>query len=124
MMFVACDDEVSYTEMKERETDAIKAFIRSEGINVISFDEFIKDSITDVANNEYVCIDDVYMQIVRNPKGEEGARQMYEGEKLNMMARFFEHNMRKYIRFGQPRPSSCRDEPWIIFCNIHKRLYV
>ena len=89
MMFVACDDEVSYTEMKDRETDAIKAFIRSEGINVISFDEFIKDSITDVANNEYVCIDDVYMQIVRNPKGEEGARQMYEGEKLNMMARFF-----------------------------------
>ena len=93
MMFVACDDEVSYTEMKDRETDAIKAFIRSEGINVISFDEFIKDSITDVANNEYVCIDDVYMQIVRNPKGEEGARQMYEGEKLNMMARFFEYNI-------------------------------
>lgn len=93
MMFVACDDEVTYSEMKDRERDAINAFIRSEGIKVISFDEFIKDSITDVENNEYVCIDDVYMQIVRNPKGVKNARQMYEGETLNMMARFFEYNI-------------------------------
>ena len=93
MMFVACDDEVSYSDMKERERDAINSFIRSEGINVISFDEFIKDSITNVENNEYVCIDDVYVQIVRNPKGTNGARQMYEGEKLNIMARFFEYNI-------------------------------
>ena len=94
MMFVACDDEISYSEMKEREKDAIKAFIRSEGINVISFDEFIKnDSVTDVEKNEYVLIDDVYMQIVRNPKGEEGARKMREGEKLNMLVKFFEYNI-------------------------------
>ena len=93
MMFVACDDEVTYSEMKDRERDAINAFIRSEGINVISFNEFIKDSITDVANNEYVCIDDVYMQIVRNPKGAPGARQMYDTEILNMTARFFEYNI-------------------------------
>lgn len=92
-IFVACDDEVSYSDMKEREKDAISYFISSEGINVISYDEFIKDTITDVENNEYVCIDDVYMQIVRNPKGQEKARQMYEGEKLNMMARFFEYNI-------------------------------
>ena len=93
MMFVACDDEVTYAEMKERERDAINWFIRSQGINVISFDEFIKDSITDVARNEYVCIDDVYMQIVRNPKGVENARQMYEGENLNMLVKFFEYNI-------------------------------
>ena len=94
MMFVACDDEISYSEMKEREKDAIKAFIRSEGINVISFDEFIKnDSVTDVEKNEYVLIDDVYMQIVRNPKGEEDARKMREGEKLNMLVKFFEYNI-------------------------------
>ena len=92
-IFVACDDEVSYSDMKEREKDAISYFISSEGINVISYDEFIKDTITDVENNEYVCIDDVYMQIVRNPKGQEKARQMYEGENLNMMARFFEYNI-------------------------------
>lgn len=93
IIFVACDDEVTYSDMKERERDAINAFIRSEGINVISFDEFIEDSITDVENNEYVCIDDVYMQIVSNPKGEKNARQMYEGETLNIMARFYEYNI-------------------------------
>lgn len=94
LMFVACDDEVSYSDMKEREADAIEEFIRSEGINVISYKKFIEnDSVTDVEKNEYVLIDDVYMQIVRNPKGVKGARKMYEGEKLPMMARFFEYNI-------------------------------
>ena len=94
LFFVACDDEVSYSDMKERETRAVKEFIRSEGINVISFNDFIKnDSTTDVENNEYVIIDDVYMQIVRNPKGVEGARQMRDGETLNVMARFVEYNI-------------------------------
>jgi hypothetical protein len=52
LFFVACDDEVSYSDMKERETRAVKEFIRSEGINVISFNDFIKnDSTTDVENN-------------------------------------------------------------------------
>ena len=85
LFFVACDDEVSYSDMKERETRAVKEFIRSEGINVISFNDF--------ENNEYVIIDDVYMQIVRNPKGVEGARQMRDGETLNVMARFVEYNI-------------------------------
>ncbi|MBQ3121553.1 MAG: DUF4827 domain-containing protein [Bacteroidaceae bacterium] len=94
LLFAACDDEVSYSDMKERETRAVKEFIRSEGINVISFNDFIKnDSTTDVENNEYVIIDDVYMQIVRNPKGVEGARQMRDGETLNVMARFVEYNI-------------------------------
>lgn len=36
MLFVACDDGVSYSEMKDRERDAINDFIISEGISVIS----------------------------------------------------------------------------------------
>ncbi|MBQ3151834.1 MAG: DUF4827 family protein, partial [Bacteroidaceae bacterium] len=39
LLFAACDDEVSYSDMKERETRAVKEFIRSEGINVISFND-------------------------------------------------------------------------------------
>ena len=93
LFFAACDDEVSYSDMKERETRAVKEFIRSEGINVISIDLKKHDSTTDVENNEYVIIDDVYMQIVRNPKGVEGARQMRDGETLNVMARFVEYNI-------------------------------
>ncbi len=94
MMFAACDDEISYSEMKEREKDAIKAFIRSEGIKVIKFDDFIKnDSVTDVEENEYVLIDDVYMQIVRNPKEVDGARQMRKGDDLTILVRFSEYNI-------------------------------
>jgi hypothetical protein len=94
MLFVACDDEVSYSDMKDRESRAIRSFIRSEGINVITLKEFIeKDSVTDLANNEYVLIDGVYMQIIRNPNDVPGARKMNDGETLNIMARFFEYNI-------------------------------
>ena len=94
MLFVACDDEVSYSDMKDQESRAIKAFLRSEGINVITFSEFIaNDSVTDVAKNEYVQIDGVYMQIVRNPKDVAKARKIKEGETMNMMARFYEYDV-------------------------------
>ena len=33
------------------------------------------------------------MQIVRNPKGQDGARQMEDGETLNIIARFSEYNI-------------------------------
>lgn len=90
----SCDDEVSYSDMKNKEKRAIKNFIADEGINVISFKDFIEnDSVTDVDNNEYVLIDDVYMQIVRNPKDVSGARKIKDGDKMNIMARFFEYNI-------------------------------
>lgn len=94
VMLWACDDEKTYSEMKEQERNAVKAFIKEQGINVIPFSEFIKDSITDLENNEYVLIDDVYMQIVRNPKGiDSTARQMRDGETLNIITRFIEYNI-------------------------------
>ncbi len=90
----ACDDEKTYSEMKEHERRVVKSFITEQGINVISYKEFVEnDSTTDYENNEYVLIDDVYMQIVRNPKGEEGARRMKDGETLNIIARFSEYNI-------------------------------
>lgn len=90
----ACDDEKTYSEMKDQERAAVKEFIREQGINVITMTEFLEnDTVTDVANNEYVLIDDVYMQIVRNPKGIEGARKMRDGEILNLIARYVEYNI-------------------------------
>ena len=92
--FASCDDTVTYSEMKEKERKAVNAFIKEKGINIISYDEFVaNDSTTDVANNEYVLVDDVYMQIVRNPKGADNARQMRDGETLNILARFVEYNI-------------------------------
>ncbi len=94
MLFVACDDEKTYSDMKEDERKAVKNFIREQGINVISFKEFVEqDSVTNVDNNEFVLIDDVYMQIVRNPKNLESARQMRDGETLEILARFIEVNI-------------------------------
>ena len=61
-MFTACNDVVSYADLKEKEKDAINSFLVSnnfvEGpINVISQAEFIaKDSTTDVSKNEFVLL--------------------------------------------------------------------
>ena len=92
--FTSCDDTVTYSEMKEKERDAVAAYISEKNINVILWEDFVaNDSTTDMTKNEYVLVDDVYMQIVRNPKGAEGARQMYDPEILNMTVRFFEYNI-------------------------------
>lgn len=94
MLFCSCDDEKTYSDMKNAERDAVKSFISEQGINVISYKDFVQqDSTTDVENNEFVLIDDVYMQIVRNPKDSVGARQMRDGEVLNLLARFVEYNI-------------------------------
>ncbi|MBQ4461443.1 MAG: DUF4827 domain-containing protein [Bacteroidaceae bacterium] len=97
LMFTACNDVVSYADLKEKEKDAINSFLVSnnfvEGpINVISQAEFIaKDSTTDVSKNEFVLLGStgVYMQIVR--KGE-GAK-MQSGDSKTVLARFLEYNI-------------------------------
>ena len=94
LLLWACDDEKTYSDMKEHERAVVKSFIKEQGINVLTYSEFIeKDTVTDVENNEYVLIDDVYMQIVRNPRGKEGARKMRDGETLNIITRFVEYNI-------------------------------
>lgn len=90
---VSCDDEKTYEDMKKAERGAISEFIREQGITVKPYSEFIVDTITDVAKNEYVIVDDVYMQIERNPKNADDARQMQDGETLNFLIRFYEYNI-------------------------------
>ena len=54
---VACDDEKTYSDMKDAERAAVKSFIREQGINVISFKDFVaQDSTTDLERNEYVLM--------------------------------------------------------------------
>lgn len=117
MLFVACDDEKTYSDMKEDERKVVKNFIREQGINVISFKEFVeRDSVTNVDNNEFVLIDDVYMQIVRNPKNHESARQMRDGETLEILARFIEVNISSGDTiFGNLYDSDNADEMRISF---------
>lgn len=66
--FQSCNNGKTYAELKEEEEDAIQEFITKKGINVISEDEFLKDTVTDVSKNEFVFLEKngVYMQIVHN----------------------------------------------------------
>ncbi len=94
LLVCSCDDEVTYSDMKEKERKIVKSFIQEQGIKIISYSQFIaNDSTTNIENNEYVEIDDCYMQIVRNPKGIEGARRMKDGERLNVLVRYVEYNI-------------------------------
>ncbi|MBO7230419.1 MAG: DUF4827 domain-containing protein [Bacteroidaceae bacterium] len=94
VFMVACDDTVTYSEMKEKEVKAIKDFIKEQKIKTIKYKDFIaNDSVTDVSNNEYVEIDGVYMQIVCNPKNADDARRIEDGDTRNMIVRYFEYNI-------------------------------
>ena len=94
LLLVACDDAVTYSEMKEKERDAVNKFVKDKGIKIISYAEFIaNDSTTDVAKNEFVEIDDVYMQIVNNPKDAADARRIADGDTRNMLVRYNEYNI-------------------------------
>ncbi len=94
VFMVACDDTVTYSEMKEKEVKAIQDFIKEQKIKTIKYKDFIaKDSVTDVSNNEYVEIDGVYMQIVCNPKNADDARRIEDGDTRNMIVRYFEYNI-------------------------------
>ena len=94
LLLVACDDAVTYSEMKEKERDAVNKFVKDKGIKIISYAEFVaNDSTTDVAKNEFVEIDDVYMQIVNNPKDAADARRIADGDTRNMLVRYNEYNI-------------------------------
>ena len=90
--FSACDDYETYGEKKEKEQDAISAFISSEGIKVISEDQFhAQGDSTSVEKNEYVYLDNsgVYMQIVRRGCGS----QIEEDKQVNVLCRYYEYNI-------------------------------
>ena len=86
--FISCDDEETYAEQKEREARQIDNWKRQHNIKEITMTEFLRDTITDVAKNEYVVFPDngVYMQIVKRG----GGSAVEPGETKNMNARFVE----------------------------------
>ena len=87
----ACNDHETYADQKKRERTAIKAFIQDQNINVISEEEFKRDTITDVSKREFVLFDNtgIYMQIVRKGCGE----KIKSGETTNVLCRFNEYNL-------------------------------
>ena len=47
-LFQACDNSKTYAEMLEDEKNAVNKFIKDSAINVISLEEFERDTITDL----------------------------------------------------------------------------
>lgn len=70
--FQACDNTKTYAESLEDERNAINDYIKANKIKVISVEEFEKDTVTNVAENEYVLFPatGVYMQIIDRGTGD------------------------------------------------------
>ena len=89
------EEEETYADQKEREAKQVRAWLDSHDIDVISMQEFLKDTITnnpftgpDSSRNEYVLFEDngVYMQIIRRGEG----RHISAGETWYLNARYVE----------------------------------
>ena len=91
MMVASCHDEETYADQKKRERSAINKYIADSAVTVISEDEFLKDTTTDVEKNEWVLFESsgVYMQIVRRGSG----KPLAYGESETVLCRFTERNL-------------------------------
>lgn len=89
LSFTACNDYETYGEKKEKERDAIEDFIRREGIEKITEDQFHEqNNLTDNEKNQFVYLNNsgVYMQIVRPGVG----TTLQNGENAELKVRFYE----------------------------------
>ncbi len=92
LLLAACHDRETYADQKDRERDAINAFIVKRGINPITEAQFEKQGFeTHLDRNEYVLFDatGVYMQIERAGCGE----KLKDGETATVLCRFTEFNI-------------------------------
>jgi hypothetical protein len=92
LSFTACDEGETYSEKKDKERDAIRAFIENQGISVISETQFHdQNNTTNTDKNEYAYMDNtgVYMQIVRPGCG----TILQDGENATLKVRFVEDNL-------------------------------
>ena len=64
MMVASCNDEETYADQKKRERSAINKYIADSAVTVISEDEFLKDTTTDVKKNEWVLFVDRLIRAV------------------------------------------------------------
>ncbi|KAA6323278.1 hypothetical protein EZS27_027269 [termite gut metagenome] len=88
ILFYACDNTKTYSEMLEDEREAIKAFVRENNIAAISQEDFEKDTVTNEEKNEYVLFPNgVYMQIV-----DQGSGKMAENRD-KVLVRFIEYDI-------------------------------
>jgi len=88
-VLTSCDNYETYADKKDKERNAISAFISKKQIKVISEQKFqAQDCTTDTTINEYVYMNNtgVYMQITRKGCG----RPLLDGENATLKVRFTE----------------------------------
>jgi len=104
----SCNDEDSYAEDRKRERKQIQSFLQRGAlctdpelgdtvfqvkapINVISEEEFLTDTITDVSRNEFVLFSGsgIYLQIVRRGTG----NMLASGKSANVICRYTEFDI-------------------------------
>ena len=97
LAFASCDKSVTYSEMKEKEREAVSDYINEMKINVIPYETFVEnDYTTNVDNNEFVLVDDVYMQIINNPiKTDSTAYSIKDGDNIDLLVEFYEYNIQE-----------------------------
>lgn len=98
LFITGCNKTVTYAEQKERERESINSFIADNDIDVITLEEFLKDTVTDnretgpdFSRNEYVLFPEsgVYLQIVRRGTG----TALQKGENKVYNCRFVEYDI-------------------------------
>ncbi len=92
LVATSCENYETYSDMKEKERDAINQFIASNGINVIDEATFKAQGLTtDTTKNQYVRFDrnGVYMQICRKGVGS----IIEENKNVTLLCRFMEQNI-------------------------------
>lgn len=96
--FAACDDTETYAEQKAKERKTIEEYIADNHIDVITADEFLKDTVTnnpftgpDFSKNEFVLFPDegVYVQIIRRGTG----KPIQAGETKMYNVRYVEYSL-------------------------------
>ena len=84
----ACTDYETYSELKDKERDAISKFISDSSFVIISESQFHNQGDLTVGDKQFVLLkkSGVYMQIVRPGCGE----VIKDGETVNVLCRFLE----------------------------------
>lgn len=89
---ISCNNGDTYADQLDREKAAIAAYINNHHIKVISEEQFFaQDSMTNVADSEYVLMNStgVYMQIIHKGCGE----KIKSGETATVLCRFSEYSV-------------------------------
>jgi hypothetical protein len=97
--FSACSSDETYAHQRDTERHNINTFLITNNIQVISEDQFKKDTVTlcDATHNQWVLFSTtgVYMQILDRGEGS----PIKKGQTIDVLCRFAEYNLNEQPKF-------------------------